>query len=204
MLARRGSNARHRQRDDQNQSDDMGLWFSTREAPTFIMNSFATSSGNKRVPVCGQSSTGTPFLAQTQTSALLRRNTSARRPFWFSFPFDQVCQCRFVRDGGAPPVAIRLRPHGGVLFETDRFGPSEVLARHVLGMTEDGCSTVSPKPGFALLPLSRLARGPSRGRPPLEARRGTSRQTHWKPAVADTILVLTCRAAKGRRAHQEV
>jgi hypothetical protein len=62
MLARRGSSAKQSQRDDQ--SDDMALWSSTHEVPTFIMNSFPIFAGNNRVRVCGQSRTGTPFSAQ--------------------------------------------------------------------------------------------------------------------------------------------
>jgi hypothetical protein len=65
MLARR-SEVRHGQRKDEDQLDEVALWSSTHDAPTFIMNLFATSTGNNRVFVCGQSRTGTPFSAQTR------------------------------------------------------------------------------------------------------------------------------------------
>jgi hypothetical protein len=43
-----------------------GLWSSTQEAPTLIMNSSPRSTGNNRVFLCGPSRTGTPFSAQSR------------------------------------------------------------------------------------------------------------------------------------------
>ena len=42
MRVSSGGRAQHGQRDDQDRLDDMALWSSTHEAPTFIMNSFTT------------------------------------------------------------------------------------------------------------------------------------------------------------------
>jgi hypothetical protein len=130
----------------------MALWSSTHEAPTFIMNSFATSTGNNRVFVCGQSRTGTPFSAQTRASALLRRNTSARRPFWFA------CHSTRCARAGLCETAARQRLRSNLGFMGEFYSRVIDLWRLRFPcmcsvMSADSCLTVSdrkPAPAFLL------------------------------------------------------